>query len=213
MSALPFVRLRSSATNLANRGDTAPYSCTDLGCPFSGPSKPALCTNEKGVMSITEIKGMIASKKLTPKLLEPQMMKSIQWADQWIGYDDEETVAMKKAWADDYCFGGTMAWSVDYVPAAGAGLDDVKVTTDGTCGRDAMMRCGTSTNKCCSSGGWCGDSEDHCGSGCQDLFGECVVSSALTAPLYPCEKGEPGLTRPSREETRPIIPAAFKITT
>lgn len=68
-----------------------------------------------------------------------------------------------------------MAWSVDYYSGVGSGLD-VPVTSDGTCGPDANMRCGTDSNKCCSSGGWCGDSEDHCGSGCQSLFGDCPVS-------------------------------------
>lgn len=42
------------------------------------------------------------------------MMKQITWDDQWIGYDDEETVAMKKKFASGMCFGGTMIWSVDF---------------------------------------------------------------------------------------------------
>jgi hypothetical protein len=29
------------------------------------------------------------------------MMMEITWDDQWIGYDDESTIARKKAWADD----------------------------------------------------------------------------------------------------------------
>ena len=41
-------------------------------------------------------------------------MKQITWEDQWIGYDDSETVAMKKKWASGFCFGGTMIWSVDF---------------------------------------------------------------------------------------------------
>jgi hypothetical protein len=27
---------------------------------------------------------------------------------------DEETFADKKTWADGYCFGGTMVWSIDF---------------------------------------------------------------------------------------------------
>ena len=42
------------------------------------------------------------------------MMKQITWDDQWIGYDDSETVGMKKNWASGFCFGGTMIWSVDF---------------------------------------------------------------------------------------------------
>ena len=46
-------------------------------------------------------------------------MKQITWDDQWIGYDDAETVAMKKKWASGYCFGGTMVWSVDFDSGTG----------------------------------------------------------------------------------------------
>ena len=46
-------------------------------------------------------------------------MKEITWDDQWIGYDDADTIKQKKAWADNQCFGGTMAWSVDFNSGAG----------------------------------------------------------------------------------------------
>lgn len=49
---------------LANPG------CSDLLCPFSGPSKAAPCTNFPGVMSLREIEQKIASDGLTPRLLE-----------------------------------------------------------------------------------------------------------------------------------------------
>ncbi|KAM7214560.1 hypothetical protein V8F06_010042, partial [Rhypophila decipiens] len=48
---------------------------------------------------------------------------------------------------------------------------------DGTCGYEAKMRCGTGENQCCSAGGWCGDSKDHCGAGCQSLFGNCTTGA------------------------------------
>jgi hypothetical protein len=34
---------------------------------------------------------------------------------------DEETFADKKAWADGYCFGGTMIWSIDFQASGGSG--------------------------------------------------------------------------------------------
>jgi chitinase len=82
-------------------------SCSDLLCSFEGPSKPAPCTNSAGVMSLVEIQQLIKERNLTPKLLASSMMKQITWDDQWIGYDDEETFALKKAWADQFGFGGT----------------------------------------------------------------------------------------------------------
>lgn len=87
------------------RGYTlADPSCADLGCPFIGPSLPGPCTNYAGVLSLAEIKEYISDKSLTPKLLQASMMKQITWDDQWIGYDDSETVGMKKNWASGFFF-------------------------------------------------------------------------------------------------------------
>lgn len=100
-------------------------------------------------------------------------MMELTWDDQWIGYDDESTIARKKAWADDQCFGGTMAWSVDFNSGAGNGLTP-NITTDGTCGvSNGHTVCGNwPAGNCCSAGGWCGYSAAHCGSGCQS--GDCA---------------------------------------
>ncbi|KAI0129633.1 glycoside hydrolase superfamily [Xylariales sp. AK1849] len=91
------------------RGYTlADPGCNNLLCPFSGPSKAAPCTNFAGVMSLREIEQKIADDGLQPRLLTESSMKVFLWDDQWIGYDDDETIQMKKKWADQYCFEGTM---------------------------------------------------------------------------------------------------------
>ncbi|KAI8310233.1 Chitotriosidase-1 [Colletotrichum sp. SAR11_240] len=96
------------------RGYTlADPSCSDLLCPFSGPSNPAPCTNFEGVMSLVEIEQLIKRRNIKPKYLADSMMKQITWDDQWIGYDDEETFAAKRSFADGLCFGGTMIWPDD----------------------------------------------------------------------------------------------------
>jgi chitinase len=103
------------------RGYTlADPSCNQMLCPFSGPSKPAPCTNFDGVMSLLEVQQLIEERGLKPQYLPGAMMKQITWDDQWIGYDDEETFAAKKAWADSQCFGGSMVWSIDFqLPGSG----------------------------------------------------------------------------------------------
>lgn len=35
------------------------------------------------------------------------------WGDQWVGYDDSETLKMKMDFANKHCLGGTMVWAVD----------------------------------------------------------------------------------------------------
>ena len=114
------------------RGYTvADKNCKSLGCSFAGPSKKGKCTDADGVMSLGEIKNLIKDG-VESTYLKDSMMKQIAWDDQWIGYDgkpslvwfyicllltiptDEETFAAKKAWADSFCFGGTMIWSIDF---------------------------------------------------------------------------------------------------
>ena len=94
-------------------------SCNTLGCPFKAASNPGICTNYAGVMSLLEIENLIKQKSLKPLLLSDAMMKQITWDDQWIGYDDADTIALKKVWADGQCFGGTMIWSVDFNSGSG----------------------------------------------------------------------------------------------
>lgn len=130
-------------------------------------------------MSLTEIKGLIKEKGLQPRLIEDAMMKELTWDDQWIGYDDEETVALKKKFANNYCFGGTMAWSVDFNSGTGDS-DSAPVSTDSTCGvaNGGATCAGTTFGKCCSAAGYCGSTDAHCGSGCQS--GECLKGAVTT---------------------------------
>lgn len=94
-------------------------SCNTTGCYFINGSKPAPCTNLLGVMSLSEIEAAIEERNLKPELLTEIAMKQIAWSDQWIGYDDAETLAMKRAFADKRCFGGTMIWSIDFITGLG----------------------------------------------------------------------------------------------
>ncbi|KAK8075259.1 glycoside hydrolase superfamily, partial [Apiospora hydei] len=154
-------------------------SCDQLECPFAGPNAPAECTNAEGVMSLTEIKQLIRQRNLTPRLNAESMMKELVWDGQWLGYDDEETHALKRRFANNLCFGGTMAWSVDFNSGAGDS-DHAPVSTDGRCGPDhGGVRCeGSAFGDCCSVAGYCGSTEAHCGSGC--LSGKCLQGGETT---------------------------------
>ncbi len=66
------------------------------------------------MVSLFDIKDIIAAKSLNPALNTTGMYKLITFNNgQWIGYDDAETVALKKGWGNDFCFGGTMQWALD----------------------------------------------------------------------------------------------------
>lgn len=105
------------------RGYTVSDSnCNGVGCNWSGTSRPAPCTNFGGVMSLEEIERMVKEEPgITPKLLAKDMMMELKYGNQWIGYDNEDTIYMKKKWASTRCFGGTMVWSVDMYSGSGSG--------------------------------------------------------------------------------------------
>lgn len=156
-------------------------SCNTLGCPFSGPSNPAKCTNSAGVMSLLEVQEKVKDGA-TSRLLRESAMKELVFDDQWIGYDDEETIELKRKFANNYCFGGLMAWSVDFEPGTASNSEDKEPekSTDGSCGpKNKGTICeGTSFGDCCSEYGSCGSSELHCGTGC--VSGECIKNGTST---------------------------------
>ncbi|KAH6894715.1 hypothetical protein B0T10DRAFT_258913 [Thelonectria olida] len=56
-------------------------------------------------------------------------------------------------------------------------------TTNGRCGpNQGNQSCKDEPGaKCCSAAGWCGATTDHCGTGCQSLFGNCGSSSSSSS--------------------------------
>lgn len=80
--------------------------CMSPGCPFSGGADPGPCTNTSGVLSTFEIKDIIANGA-TVTLDEAAAVKIVTWdTDQWVSYDDTETLAMKVNYANSLCLGG-----------------------------------------------------------------------------------------------------------
>ena len=73
-------------------------------------------------MSLQEIENQVIPQLgVKPTLNEKDMMMELKWGNQWIGYDNMDTIAMKKQWANQHCFGGTMIWSVDFYSGSGSG--------------------------------------------------------------------------------------------
>lgn len=66
------------------------------------------------MLALYEIEDLISNGTAKSTLLEDAAMKELVWGDQWVGYDDRETIELKKKFANDQCFGGIMTWSVDF---------------------------------------------------------------------------------------------------
>ncbi|KXH60609.1 hypothetical protein CNYM01_00086 [Colletotrichum nymphaeae SA-01] len=70
--------------------------------------------------------------------------------------------------SSDHCDAGCNA-AFGTCSNAGSG----SISTDGTCGKNGKTCQGSKFGDCCSSGGFCGTSKDHCQAGCQSQFGTC----------------------------------------
>lgn len=123
-----------SSTNLAprrinlgianyGRGFTvADKDCMYYGCETTSPSKPGSCTKEQGLLSACEIGRIIQEKNLSPQIIKGGAgVKEITWDDQWINYDDADTLALKLELANKHCLGGTSLWAIDYSQCDGMG--------------------------------------------------------------------------------------------
>ncbi|KAL9598709.1 MAG: hypothetical protein Q9219_004322 [cf. Caloplaca sp. 3 TL-2023] len=160
-------------------------SCNYIGCPFKGPSKPAPCTNYEGVMSHREIKQLIQDKNLKPTLDEKAQIKQLTWDDQWIGYDDHETLAAKARLADSLCMRGTMIWSVDFDSGPGSGdVPDNFISSN-----DSGTTAGGGNNPGSGSGGNSGGQTFDTGNATGLVYVEPSVwteSQPLVACVPPC---------------------------
>ncbi|KAH9402432.1 hypothetical protein TYRP_015957 [Tyrophagus putrescentiae] len=88
-------------------------ACTAIGCEFSGPSKAGECTEAEGTLAWFEIADIAAKKNVSPKYDEQSMSEIMVWGDQWVAFDDDKTLSMKREYASSSCFKGVMFWSID----------------------------------------------------------------------------------------------------
>ncbi|CAG8962203.1 hypothetical protein HYFRA_00005255 [Hymenoscyphus fraxineus] len=204
-------------------------SCTDINCPYSGPNRGGACSQSDGILTLKEIQDLIKQKNLTPKLIPDIMQKTIVYdGDQWMGYDDAETIALKLKWADEHCLGGTVAWSSDFIAGNGKpsptqsppapsivapppAPSNLTPSVDGSCGKSTTCL-GSAFGSCCSSYSWCGTGPDYCSIelGCQQNFGTCgsqqpppppSINAPAPPPPPPASASPPPNLKPSVDGT------------
>jgi chitinase len=97
-------------------------SCTKPGCRFKGASDPGPCTGEGGILGHYEIQEVLKSgggggnRKRAPKPVydKTAAVKYVTFdKDQWVSYDDKETMKQKVDWANSVGLGGALIWASD----------------------------------------------------------------------------------------------------
>lgn len=89
-------------------------NCNTPGCVFQEGGAPGECTDSSGTLSNAEIQRLISSNRLTPIYDAKAAVKWISWGkNQWVSYDDGESMEAKLKFANELCLGGTLVWAVD----------------------------------------------------------------------------------------------------
>lgn len=87
-------------------------TCTTPGCPFKAGGRPGSCTESTGTLSWAEIERIRNDHNVTETLDDVAAVKHMVWDDdQWVSYDDEDTLKLKIDHADSLCLGGVMVWA------------------------------------------------------------------------------------------------------
>ncbi|KAJ3019375.1 hypothetical protein HKX48_002131 [Thoreauomyces humboldtii] len=181
----------------------ASSSCANVGCSFTGPGAPGVCTNTPGFLSYNEIKALSTAAGATETVDSTSNAASVVIGSQWITYETPQTITTKMQIADAQCLSGVSAWSTDLDPSGllmmavfgnsnvGSGLGSGSVCNgDGTwpstkAGALASLPCpfgGDSTRQCGNDGTWGNIDSDNC----QD-----ASSQYFQADFDRCKRGIP----------------------
>lgn len=89
---------------------TLASSRTDVGAPVSGPGEPGQFTKEPGMLAYYEICDFL--RGATVHRLDQQVPYATK-GNQWVGYDDQESVRKKVQYLKNKQLGGAAVWTLD----------------------------------------------------------------------------------------------------
>ncbi|XP_008828569.1 chitinase-3-like protein 1 isoform X1 [Nannospalax galili] len=90
---------------------TLASSETQVGAPVSGPGLPGRFTKEEGILAYYEICDFLQGAKV--HRITGQQVPYATKGNQWVGYDDEESVKSKVQYLKNKQLAGAMVWALD----------------------------------------------------------------------------------------------------
>jgi chitinase len=156
--------------------------CKELNCPFRSPGLGG-CGNTPGFLPFAEISEYIDAKSYDVLFhdISSSSMVAVVDSDQMISFDNEETWAIKEAYAEMMCLRGTMLWSIDMLKAPSSPVQSQT--------RERALAARGATNTCSLCGGFklfSGATIEYDG----DIVSCAKVDSMLTANFVPQESDQ-----------------------
>lgn len=93
------------------RAFTLASSDTAVGAPASGPALPGPVTRESGFWAYYEICTFLSGATTT--WIEEQKVPYSVKGNQWVGYENLESIKIKAQYLKENGFGGAMVWAID----------------------------------------------------------------------------------------------------
>jgi GH18 family chitinase len=87
-------------------------SCNTSGCTYESGGQARRCSKEVGILMNSEIDEQVKKSSVTPVLCKKEAVKVASCGNQWVAYDDEETLKLKSEYAQTLCLGGLMVWAI-----------------------------------------------------------------------------------------------------
>ncbi|KAK2017123.1 family 18 glycosyl hydrolase [Colletotrichum eremochloae] len=88
-------------------------SCLRPGCTFDSGSEAQPCSGEVGSALNSEVDDLVAWHGAKTTLDKDAAVKIVTWGDNnWLTYDDEESLRLKTDFARGQCLGGVMVWAI-----------------------------------------------------------------------------------------------------
>ncbi|RMZ76522.1 hypothetical protein DV738_g4881, partial [Chaetothyriales sp. CBS 135597] len=88
-------------------------SCNQAGCPFSAGGKPGPCTASAGTLSYAEINDIVKSGATVTEDKKAGVAIVTWDNDQWVSYDNDDTLKLKMEYANGLCLSGVMPATID----------------------------------------------------------------------------------------------------
>ena len=164
-------------------------SCNHAGCAFSGGANPGPCSASAGTLMFSEIQDIIAAGAKVTKD-EDAAVAIVTWDEnQWVSYDDTDTLKKKVDYANSKCLGGLMVWAASTDDASGTAIQAL----NSAAGRDpGLVEKSALFSFPKSATGQCvwGDCDAGCPSGYQPAKGSGGKVSGYAGIFNGCDKGK-----------------------
>ncbi|KAL3442260.1 glycosyl hydrolases family 18-domain-containing protein [Aspergillus insuetus] len=89
-------------------------ACAVPGCLFKGGAAKGPCTRNSGTLSYREIMEIKNKYNIKPTYDKESGVKWISWnTNQWVSYDNQDTIQQKIKYANDLGLGGLLIWAIN----------------------------------------------------------------------------------------------------